>query len=151
LCREIGDAGRGDVREQKLQLEQGQALIADQGYAASATLLAFDRALELAEKIGDVSLQLPALWGRWAGYHITGRGSAELANRFAPLAEMQPESGPRLVGYRMLALELFFEGRFKDALRQSEKALETYDPALHRDLFRRFGHDPRTAAANYCA
>src|SRR5262249_140121 len=96
-------------------------------------------------------LQLPALWGQWAGFHIVGTGSAELAQRFAALAEMQPESGPRLVGYRMLALELFFEGRFKEALLLTEKALMNYDPALHRALFRRFGQDRRTAAANYSA
>jgi predicted ATPase len=151
LCRAIGEGRQAHAREQKLQLQLGQALIADQGYAAPATMHAWDRALELAEKIGDVSSQLPALWGQYAGFHIAGTGSPELAQRFAALAEMQPESGPRLVGYRMLSLERFFEGRFREALALTEKALESYDPAIHRDLFRRFGHDPRTAAANYKA
>jgi hypothetical protein len=96
-------------------------------------------------------LQLPALWGKYAGFHVVGSGSAELAQRFAALAEMQPESGPRLVGYRMLALERFFEGRFKEALILIGKALESYDPAIHRDLLHRFGQDPRTGAANYKA
>src|SRR5262249_53033092 len=83
--------------------------------------------------------------------HIGGTGSPELAQRYAALAEMQPESGPRLVGFRMLALERFFEGRFQEALVIIERALEIYDPAIHRDLLRRFGHDHRTAAANYKA
>lgn len=151
LCNAIGDARQGHAREQKLQLQLGQARIADQGYAAPATMRAFDRALELAEKIGDVSSQLPALWGQYAAFHIMGTGSPELARRFAALTETQPESGPRLVGYRMLALERFLEGRFREALVYIERALEGYDPAVHRDLLHRFGHDPRTAAANYKA
>ncbi|MEZ5832584.1 MAG: adenylate/guanylate cyclase domain-containing protein [Dongiaceae bacterium] len=149
LCSAIGEARERHAREQKLQLQLGQALIADQGYAFPETLRAFDRALELAQEIGDVSSQLPALWGQWAAFHIVGTGSPELAQRFAALAEMQPESGPRLVGYRMLALERLSEGRLREALVLIEKALESYDPAVHRDLLHRFGHDPRTAAANY--
>jgi predicted ATPase len=157
LCSAIKDEQRRHAREQELQVQLGQALIADQGYAAPATLRAFERALALAERLGDVSLQLPPLWGQWAGYHIIG-GSyivgphpSDLAQRFAALAEVQPESGPRLVGFRMLALERFYEGRFKEALALTERALDSYDPAVHRSLFRRFGQDPRTGAANYKA
>ena len=46
----------------------------------------------LADEIGDVSLQLPALFGLWAGHHIAGTGSADLARRYAALAETQSES-----------------------------------------------------------
>ena len=112
---------------------------------------AFERALALADEIGDVSLQLPALFGQWAGRHIAGTGSAELARRFAALAETQPDSGARLVGLRMLALESFFESRFEESLALTQRALDSYDEAVHRDLCHRFGHDPRAAALNYKA
>jgi class 3 adenylate cyclase/predicted ATPase len=157
LCQAIEDEQQTYAREQELQVQLGQALIADHGYAAPKTIRAFERALTLAERLGDVSLQLPPLWGQWAGYHIVGGADtvgadpADLAQRFAVLAEMQPESGPRLVGWRMLALERFFEGRFKEALMLTGRALDNYDPAVHHDLFRRFGQDPRTVAANYKA
>ncbi len=157
LCGAIKDERRRIAREQELQVQLGQALIADQGYAAPATLQAFERALALAEILGDVSLQLPPLWGQWAGYHIVAAANgvsahpSDLAQRFAALAGMQPETGPRLVGWRMLAWERFFEGRFKEALMFTQKALDNYDPALHRDLLRRFGQDPRAVAANYRA
>ena len=91
------------------------------------------------------------MWGQWAGQHIGGTGSGELAQRFAALAEMQPEEGSRIVGWRMLALEGFFEGRFKESLALTEKAIERYDATIHRDLCYRFGHDPRTAATSYKA
>jgi hypothetical protein len=147
----MGGDGSWRAREQGLHLKLGQALIANQGYQAAATLQTFEQALRLADEMADVSLQLPALFGLWAGHHIAGTGSADLARRYAALAETQSEAGPRLVGLRMLGLERFYEGRFADALALTDRALEIYDPILHRDLTQRFGHDPRAAAANYRA
>ena len=151
LCRALGEDLRWKRREQNLQLQLGQALIANQGYQATATLQAFERAMALADEIGDVSLQLPAMFGQWAGRHIAATGSAESARRFAALAETQPDSGARLVGLRMLALESFFESRFRESLALTQQALESYDETAHRDLCHRFGHDPRAAAMNYKA
>ena len=151
LCRALGDDLQWKRREQGLHLQLGQALIANQGYQAPATLRAFERAMVLADEIGDVSLQLPAAYGQWVGPYIAGTGSGELAQRYAVLAEAQPESGPRLVGLRMLGLERFHEGRFEESLALMTKACDGYDPIAHRDLALRFGHDPRAAAANYQA
>ena len=151
LCRALGDDLQWKRREQGLHLQLGQALIANQGYQAPATLRAFERAMVLADEIGDVSLQLPAAYGKWVGPYIGGTGSAELAQRYAVLAEAQPETGPRLVGLRMLGLERFHEGRFKESLALMTEACDGYDPIAHRDLALRFGHDPRAASANYQA
>lgn len=147
----MGDHARWRRHEQDLHLQLGQALIANQGYQAPATLRTFEHALRLADEIGDVSLQLPALFGLWAGHHIAGTGSADLARRYAALAETDSDLGPRLVGLRMLGLERFYEGWFADALALTERSLAIYDPVLHRDLMQRFGHDPRAASANYRA
>ena len=143
LCSALGDDLQWKRREQGLHLQLGQALIANQGYQAPATLRAFERAMVLADEIGDVSLQLPAAYGKWVGPYIGGTGSAELAQRYAVLAEAQPETGPRLVGLRMLGLERFHEGRFKESLALMTEACDGYDPITHRDLALRFGHDPR--------
>ena len=151
LCRAMGQELQWKRREQGLHLQIGQALIANQGYQAPATLRAFDRAMVLADEIGDVSLQLPAAYGKWVSPYIVGARSGELAQRYAVLAEAQPEIGPRLVGLRMLGLERFHEGRFKESLALMSKACDSYDPAVHRDLALRFGHDPRAASANYQA
>ena len=122
LCRALGDDLQWKRREQGLHLQLGQALIANQGYQAPATLRAFERAMVLADEIGDVSLQLPAAYGLWVAPYIVGTGSGELAQRYAALAETQPETGPRLVGLRMLGLERFHEGRFKESLALMTKA-----------------------------
>ena len=151
LCRAVTEDPQPPRREQGLYLQLGQALIANQGYQAAATLRAFARALELADASDDVALQLPALFGLWAGHHIAGTGSSALADRYAGLAEAQPDTGPRLVGLRMLGLERFYEGRFKELLAITNAGLGSYDPVAHRDLAHRFGHDPRAASANYKA
>ena len=151
LCRALGDDLQWKRREQGLHLQLGQALIANQGYQAPATLRAFERAMVLADEIGDVSLQLPAVYGKWVAPYVAGTGSGELAQRYAALAETQPETGPRLVGLRMLGLERFHEGHFKELLALMTKACDGYDPIAHRDLALRFGHDPRAASANYQA
>jgi len=151
LCRAMGEERQWKSREQTIQLQLDQALIANQGYQAAVTLRVFERALELADEIGDVSLQLPAVFGLWAGHHIAGTGSGELARRYATLAGTQPETGPRLVGLRMLGLERFYEGHFEESLALTNKGLDIYDPIAHRDLAHRFGHDPRAASANYKA
>lgn len=151
LCRTLSDGPRWKRREQGLQLQLGQALIANRGYQAPATMRAFERALALADELGDAALQVPALYGQWASVYIGGGDLGDLAQRFAALAETQPETGPRLVGLRMVALERFHEGRFTESLAVAKRSLEAYDPVAHRDLAHRFGHDPRTAAANYLA
>jgi class 3 adenylate cyclase/predicted ATPase len=151
LCRRTGGTTQEKRVEQGLQVELGQALIARHGYQASVTLDAFRRALELADELEDIGLQLPALFGQWAGGHIGATGSAHHARRFAELSQAHADDGARLVGLRMLALETFFEGRFSDSLALTERALESYDPARHRDLASRYGHDPRAAALNYKA
>jgi tetratricopeptide (TPR) repeat protein len=151
LCGAMSDEERWKGREEALQLQLGQALIANRGYQAPAALRAFERALILADQIGDVSSAIPALFGQWAYHYIGGTSTGELAQRFAALAETQAETGPRLVGLRMLALERFHEGHFQEALALLKKAVAGYDPIAHRDLAHRFGHDPRTAAANYQA
>jgi class 3 adenylate cyclase/predicted ATPase len=151
LCRAIGQEPEWKRRELNLHLQLGQALIANQGYQAATTLGAFEQAQALADEIGDVSLQLPAAYGTWVAPYVSGTGSVELAERYVMLAETQPETGPRLVGLRMLALERFHEGRFRESLALMTKAHDGYDPIAHRDLAHRFGHDPRAASASYQA
>jgi predicted ATPase len=151
LCRGMEREIRWKMREQKLQLQLGQALIANLGYQAPAALRVFKRALELADEAGEVSLQLPALFGLWAGHHIAGTGSGDLAERYASIAESQSDTGPLLIGLRMFGLERFYEGRFAESLPLTQKGLDIFDPVVHHDLTHRFGHDPRASSTNYKA
>jgi len=149
LCGQLGSDPRWLLREQKIQVELGQALIASAGYSGEATLSAFERALELTETVGDPTLTLPAIYGLWAGRYIAATNSADLADRFATTANTQDESGPRLIGLRLLALERFHAARFQESFDLSGQSIDLYDSEKHADLKLRFGHDPRVAAGHY--
>ena len=151
LAREHGDDGTRQRRELALQVQLGQALLANLGYQAPATTAAFERALELAEEIGEPDLLIPAVYGLLAGRYIAVTGSAALAERLGELTSVDLDSGARCVALRMLALEQFHAGQYKRSLELVDQALAIYDPAIHHDLRLRFGHDPRTAATNYRA
>lgn len=149
LCGQLGQDERWRRREQSLQLQMGQALIAKLGYSAPATLNAFERALTLADEINDVTLQLPALYGKWASLYIAGLQFGDLAPRFVEFAKLQADTGPTLVGLRMLGLECFHKGHYKQSLELIRQSLALHDPVQHRGLAQRFGHDPRGAATSY--
>jgi class 3 adenylate cyclase/predicted ATPase len=149
LAGEMGGAPSWKERELKLQIQLGQALIAARGYGAEPTIRAFERALDLAEDLGDTPLRVPALFGDWAARYIVGQPFSELAARFARAAEAMPDTGHQLVALRVRALERFHSGRFAAARELVEEALALYDPEAHRHLHLEFAHDPRAAALNY--
>ena len=149
LCNALGAEPKWMLREQAIQVELGQALMASEGYQGAATLKAFERAMALADAAGDPALQLPAIYGLWAGRYIAATGSARVAERLAEIAEAQPDDGPRLVSLRALALESFHAGAYRKTLALAKQSFALYRPEAHADLKFRFGHDPRVAACNY--
>ena len=151
VCAALGDDPKWKRREQGLHIQIGQALIANQGYQAPAALRAFERAMVLADELADVALQLPAAYGLWVAPYIGGRDTSALADRYVALAEAQPETGPRVVGLRILGMERFHAGRFKESLALMQRGCAEHDPVAHRDLARRYGHDSRAASTSYQA
>ena len=151
LTGEMGEGRAWRERELHLQIQLGQALMASDGYAAEPNLRAFQRAMALANDLGETPLLMPALFGEWAARYIRGEPTPDLVARFARLADAAGDTGLRLVSLRMLALERFHTGHFSEARDLVDEALALYDPAEHRELALQFGHDPRSAALNYRA
>lgn len=89
-------------RQMRLHAAYGIASLYSGGNPADAEA-ACERALEIAEGIGDVDYQLRCLWGLW----LVRRGSIDLARRFLSLA-----TGPvdELVGHRMMATSHHVQG-----------------------------------------
>ncbi|MES0881085.1 ATP-binding protein [Roseibium sp. SCP14] len=138
-------------RELELQVKLGQALIANLGYQAPAAMNAFERALELAEAIGEAQLLVPCLFGLWAGRYIGNKPSLEIADRMADIVATTDDDGAKCISARMLALERFHEAQYSQSLDLVERALDIYDENRHRDLALGYAHDPRVAATNYKA
>ena len=149
LTNEWADDRNWRERELKLQIALGQALIASQGYAAQPTVDAFQRALALADGLGNTLLRIPALYGEWAASYIRGVPFTDLVLRFADAANEADDTGPRVVALRMQALDQLHRGEFSEANALVEKALALYEPDSHRHLGLEFAHDPRSASLNY--
>ena len=64
-----------------------------------------------------------------------------LARQFLALAEQQKATAPIMIGHRLLGKTLLVMGDPAEALSHLDRAWALYDPAAHRPLATRFGHD----------
>ena len=70
LISKLPDSLQRQERELDLQIALGQALIATQGYTASAVGQAYTRARVLCEQLKLPHKLLPILYGQWAHYSM---------------------------------------------------------------------------------
>jgi class 3 adenylate cyclase/tetratricopeptide (TPR) repeat protein len=151
LCRQFDADPAWRQRELQIQVELGQALIANLGYAAPETIAAFEQGLVLAEHIDDTGLLMQSIYGLWASRYVAGLPTLNLAERFADTVVGIDDDGAECVSARMLALERYHEGQFRSSQELVDRALELYDADRHKDLALLYGIDPRAAALNYKA
>jgi predicted ATPase len=138
-------------REQiRLQVGLANALYHAKGAAAAETKAAFDQArvmVEQAEALGehleDPLLLYSVLYGFFIAKFINFDGDAAclLARQFLALAEQQKATTPIMIGHRLLGNTLLVMGDAAEALSHLDRAWALYDPAAHRPLATRFGHD----------
>ncbi len=146
-------------REQiKLQVGLANALYHTKGMAAAETKAAFDQArvmIERVERLGehveDPLLLYSVLYGFFMVKFINfdGDAASALARQFLALAEQQRATAPIMVGHRLLGNTLLVMGDATDARSHLDRALALYDPAVHRPLATRFGHDVGTATLTF--
>jgi predicted ATPase len=128
------------------------------GHAAPETRAAAERArllIEEAEALGETQedplLLFSVLYGFWVGCYVGFKGVQvrELAEQFSALADKQPASGPRMIAHRLMGISRLFTGEVAAARAHYDSALALYDPAEHRALASRFGHDSGVAIFSY--
>ena len=128
------------------------------GIAAAETKAAFDQAramIERAEALGehveDPLLLYSVLYGFFIAKFINFDGDAAcaLAQQFLALAEQQKATAPVMIGHRLLGTTLLFFGDVAEGLSHLDRALALYDPAAHRPLATRFGHDVGAATLTF--
>jgi class 3 adenylate cyclase/predicted ATPase len=145
-------------REQiTLQIALANALMHTKGYAAPETRAALDRARSLVERADalgeppeDPLLLLSVLHGFWVASHVAFDGDAVrgLSLEFMALAEKQGTIFPLVLGHRLMGTSLLFLGDIAESRTHLDRALSLYDPALHRPLATRFGHDVGVAVVS---
>jgi predicted ATPase len=121
------------------------ALMAGKGYANPETVAALERANRLVTETGAVGtpLHFSVLYGLWVSTFASGAIAAALehASNFLSIAQSQPASGPLLMGHRILAHSLIYNGDHPAALTHFETAVSLYRPDEHRDSAFQYGED----------
>ena len=138
-------------REQiKLQVGLANALMHAKGYAMPETKAALDQArslIERSEALGeppeDPLLLFSVLYGFWAANQTAFDGDVvrELAAQFLALAEKQGATVPLVMGHRLMGSALVHIGNIDEGRAHYDQAIALYNPAEHRPLAIRFGHD----------
>ncbi len=138
-------------REQiKLQVGLANALYHGKGMAIAETTAAFERAREIieqAEKLDEHIEDPLLLYSVLYGFFIVkfsnfdGDAACALGRQFLALAEEQKAVAPIMIGHRLLGMTLLLMGNATEAHSHLDSALALYDPAVHRPLATRFGHD----------
>lgn len=144
--------------ELKLQTALARTLQEQRGYADRQVGDAYTKALESAKRAGDAGMHLAALYGLWAYQYLSGQPVAmlEQANEFLAFAERASETGPIMVGYRLVGTSRLINGYIADASDALHQAFVRYDPDEHgaaspvgRSLRARFGHDAGVTMHSY--
>ena len=127
----------------ELQVQLGMALIARRGWATDETKYAFEKALSLADQIGETPARFSILYGinlvhfLRAEYHQAIKHSEE----FIALAEQSSETAPGVVAHRTRGMALLGAGQFDKAQYHLEQSLKLFDPDRHKGLGRQYAFD----------
>ena len=140
-----GDVGEDSVMQ--LHAAHGWSLMYTTG-PARETGVAWNKALELAERLGSTDYRLRALWGLWAGSINNGQFTAalEIARKFRQAAQTSSDRADTMVGERMMAQSLHFLGEQHEALVSIERMLSHYEAPQRRSHVVRFQFDQRVTA-----
>jgi predicted ATPase len=89
-----------------------------------------------------------ALYGAWVANRMAFRGDVvlELATQFQALAQSEGTVAPRMIGHLIMGISRVLTGDFAGGRPELDCAIDFYDPAAHRALATRFGHDVRVSA-----
>ena len=140
-------------RQQELtfQAALGPVLIVTKGYGARDVGVAFTRARELCEQVGEAPQLFPVLRGLWA-FHV-GRAeievTREIGGQLLGIARRSQDSGQLVEACYALGASLFWRGEAAPALQLIQEGLAVYDPQRHRPHLVLYGQDPGVLSLLY--
>ncbi len=126
-----------------LQVPLSMTLLARKGFTADETLEAFEKALVLADNVGETPMRYSILYGLWIGKGARGQHREALQSAEALVEETAnaPNTPPMVVANRVAGASHFLMGNFAEAQRYLGVALANYDPIAHAGLANQFGQD----------
>ncbi|CAN93380.1 Protein kinase [Sorangium cellulosum So ce56] len=124
------------------------ALMASRGWGDDELKSALDRAQALLDRLGDSPGAIPTLWALITYHHARSHRveAQSLAERALRLAERSGDAGNVVAVLPIYAQCLFFSGKHAEARACLDRALASYDPAVHRAHASTFGQDSKVHA-----
>ncbi|NDW46363.1 adenylate/guanylate cyclase domain-containing protein [Ruegeria sp. PrR005] len=134
-----------------LQVQLGMACLQGIGYAADETKTEMERALVLADLIGDTPLRFDVVFALWAGRYVRAEHSKALSwsQLLLDVAEKSGDTTELVLANRSRGVFSMMSGRLVEAKSFLDKSLAFYDPAKHDGLAFRFGQEIGVAAHIY--
>jgi len=122
------ESSERDHLELPLQLSIANAYKVTTGFGSDAQLIAYARAREISEQLGDSAQFLFILLGLWGASNsrsdlVTSR---ELSSELTRLAERDQNTMMMTWAYQTQAAEAFEQGNFADTLKQFERMCQYY-------------------------
>ncbi len=153
LLTRLPEARERDHRELALQMALGGALIAIKGWAAPDVELAFTRAQQLCERLGDSVELFHTVFGLYALYFLRSelRKASEIAVQMRSRAQITNDSTLLLLAHQALGQTSFQLGEQLLAKANLEKAISLYDRDRHRSLALALGADVGVVCVSYAA
>jgi class 3 adenylate cyclase/tetratricopeptide (TPR) repeat protein/ABC-type transport system involved in cytochrome c biogenesis ATPase subunit len=126
-----------------LQVPLSMTLLTRKGYTADETLEALEKALIIADKVGETPMRYPILYGLWIGAAVRGQYADALrtAEAFVEETAKSPKTPSTVVANRVAGTSHFLMGNFAEAQRYLDVALANYDPIAHAGLASQIGLD----------
>jgi predicted ATPase len=136
LLASVPDGAAHQQHELDLQIALGRALMATQGYAASATGESFARASWLCQRLNSPPQLVPVLMGQSAHHML--RGELDLAYQRAEemrrLGEARRDTNIQSLGCRLGGEVRLALGEFTAAHADFQRSLELFDPAQRSEI-----------------
>jgi predicted ATPase len=148
----LPESAERDRRELAVQRAAGSAMAA-YGFAAPETGRAYERALELTERIGDLGELFPVLYGLCL-YHLYGaelQAARAEARRLIEPATDADDAGLRFFAHRAAGVSAYPAGDLAGARAHLEEALALYRPAEHRAPASVYAFDTHVVCLDYLA
>lgn len=154
IIEQMPEGESRDRRELEFFMALGPALMATRGFAVAEVERAYERGLELANKIGTAEQVYTVTWGAWL--FRQQRGQMDVATRLADdllvLSRHIDDSGVELQANHAAWTTALRLGKFAECCEYAEQGVSLYQTDLHRDMaFVYGGHDAGVCALQHSA
>ncbi|CAN5669650.1 hypothetical protein BH10CHL1_BH10CHL1_31790 [soil metagenome] len=139
-------------KELEFRLRFGTVMLAIWGHGGPELLANYNIAYQLAQRYGDVTQRMAALWGLRSHYIVRSQNQKALLldQEFLPLAEKVQSADLLVEAHRNIGFSFVHLGEFVQARNHFEQGLTFYD-AKHTDSAQRYGRDTGVSSLNYLA